>query len=611
MGVTTHGRHFEAFLNLLQDCVDSNSLSQGKIAHALILRFGFLGFPFLCNRIIDMYSKLKEMSSARQLFDEMPLKDTATWNILIGGYCKLRRMEDARRLFDEIPRRDDVSWNTVIAGYAQASNGVEALELYSKMLSVSQTPTEFSVSSALRACSSLLRLDQGRMLHCHVYRFGLEENVFVSSSLVDMYSKCRMLEYAGRVFDRMSERNTVTWNAMLTGFSRNGFAEESFRVLGQMLNSRIRPDHITFSVILSVCASSANLVAGKQMHGFMFKVPSAMDVFVETALVDVYAKCGCIEEARRVFDNMSKLNTVSWSTIIMGYAQNGHGEAAVALFEEMSSSGIKPDAVTFLGVLTACSHAGLVEKGRHYFDSMERDYGVTPDATHHAAIVDLLARAGHVHEAKNHIDKMPFKPDGAVWGALLGACRVQRNLELGKLAASKVLEMDPQNASANMLLCSLYAECRNWDEVAKLRSKMKALGVRKDPGCSWIDVANATHTFVADDNLHPQIKEINLALEKLINLFEDRGYPSSKIYLNNPSEEGQQSRHSEKLAIAFGLMNTSPDETIRIMKNLRVCLDCHTFMKFVSQAVGRAIILRDVCRFHHFRDGRCSCGDYW
>ncbi|CAN6455431.1 unnamed protein product [Victoria cruziana] len=611
MGVTTHGRHFEAFLNLLQVCVDSNSLSQGKLAHALILRSGFMGFPFLCNRIVSMYWKLREMSSARKLFDEMPLKDTATSNILIAGYCKMGRMEDARLLFDEIPRRDDVSWNTMIAGYAQASNGFEALEIYGQMLSKSQTPSGFSVSSALRACSSLSRLEQGRMLHCHVYRFGLEVNIFVLSSLVDMYSKCEMLDYAGRVFDRMPERNTVTWNALLTGFSRNGFAQESFRVLGQMLNSGIRPDHITFSVILSVCASSANLVSGKQMHGFVSKVPSNMDVFVETALIDVYAKCGCIEEARRAFDNMSKRNTVSWSTIIMGYAQNGHGELAVSLFEEMSSSGIKPDAVTFLGVLTACSHAGLVENGRRYFDSMGRLYGVTPDATHHAAIVDLLARAGHVHEAKCHIEKMPFEPDSAVWSALLGACRVQHNLELGKLAASKVLELDPLHASANMLLCSLHAECHNWDEVAKLRSNMKTSGVRKDPGCSWIEVANATHTFVADDDMHPQIKEIDLALEKLINLFEYSGYRSSKIHLNNPKEEAQLSRHSEKLAIAFGLMNTAPDKTIRIMKNLRVCPDCHAFMKFVSQAVGRAIILRDVCRFHHFRDGRCSCGDYW
>ncbi|XP_042491168.1 pentatricopeptide repeat-containing protein At2g22070-like [Macadamia integrifolia] len=557
--------------------------------------------------MLELYYKRDEVNEARKLFDEMPRRDSITWNIMIAGCVKSRAIDDARMLFDAIPDRNEVSWNTMIKGYVETGNGSEALDLFMQMLQQGCVPNQFAVSSVLRACSASSWLKLGKQLHCLIYRLQLEDNVFVCTALVDMYCKCRELEYACRFFDRMTVRNIISWNAILTGYSQNALSGDCLQLFIELLDSEFKPDHVTFSVVLSSIASVANLSQGKQLHGFIVKTPYGSNVFVETALIDVYSKSGSLEDARQVFDAMAEKNTVTWSSMIIAYAQNGCGRDAIILFEKMLGLRIKPDAITFVGVLMACSHSGLVDEGRHYFDSMIRLHRVEPDRTHYTSMVDLLGRAGRLEEAENLINSMPVKPDAAIWGALLGACRVHRNLELGKTAAVKVFELEPHNASAHMLLCHMYMEKGEGDEVAKLRVKMKNHGVKKDPGFSWIEVNNAVHTFVADDESHPKMKEIYFALKELIKQIEGLGYKSH----SNPFFEERQSYHSEKLAIAFGLISTPSEMVIRIMKNIRVCNDCHTTMKFISLASGREIILRDVCRFHHFRDGKCSCRDYW
>ncbi|XP_043717870.1 pentatricopeptide repeat-containing protein At3g24000, mitochondrial-like [Telopea speciosissima] len=554
-----------------------------------------------------MYYKRDEVNDARKLFDELPERDSITWNIMISCCVKSRAIDDARMLFDAIPDKNEVSWNTMIKGYVESGNGSEALDLFTQMLQLGWVPNQFVVSSILRACSASSWLKLGKQLHCLIYRLQLEGNVFVCTALVDMYCKCRELECARRFFDRMADRNIISWNAILTGYSQNSLSGDCSQLFIELLDSGFKPDHVTFSVVLSSIASVANLSQGKQLHGFIVKTPHRSNVFVETALIDVYSKSGSLEEARQVFDTMEENNTVTWSSMIIAYAQNGCGRDAILLFEKMLGLRIKPDAITFVGVLMACSHSGLVDEGRHYFDSMKRLYSVEPDGTHYTSMVDLLGRAGHLEEAENLINSMLVKPDAAIWGALLGACRVHQNLELGKTAAAKVFELEPHNASAHMLLCHMYMEKGEWDEVAKLRVKMKNHGVKKDPGFSWIEVNNAVHTFVADDKSHAKMKEIYVALKDLIKQIEGLGYKSH----SNPFFGERQSYHSEKLAIAFGLISTPSEMVIRIMKNIRICSDCHATMKFISQVSGREIILRDVCRFHHFRDGKCSCGDYW
>ncbi|KAJ8627541.1 hypothetical protein MRB53_020848 [Persea americana] len=597
---------------LLQECLESSDLQTGKMLHTNILKSGFLSQIFLTNRLIQLYFKREDSHDARKLFDEMPQRDSFTWNIMIAGYVRSKDIIGARKIFDGYVWRNDISWNTIIRGYVQEGKGSIALNLFNQMIIQGLKPTHFAVSSVLRACAGLSWLKTGKLLHGLIYRFGLEGNVVVCTSLIDMYCKCRELTNACHVFNRMPERNIVSWNAILTGYSQNSLGEDCFRMFIEMLEFGLKPDHITFAVLLSSTAALANLVQGKQLHGFIVKSQFGSDVYVETALIDVYAKCGSVDNARQVFNSMTKQNTVSWSSMVIAYAQNGYGKEAISLFEELLNSGFKPDAITFVGVLMACSHSGLVDEGCRYFDIMQRVHGIEPDKTHYTSLVDLFGRAGYLKEAVELINSMPVKPDAAIWGALLGACRVHRDPELGQLAASKVFELEPQNASAHMLLCHIYSECGNWDDAAKLRAKMKNLGIKKDPGYSWIEVDNVVHRFVADDDSHPWIDEINIALKKLIEQIEHIGYvfyPSSPF--NHKIEEGRESYHSEKLAIAFGLISTPTEKTIRIMKNLRVCGDCHNTIKFISQLSGREIIVRDVCRFHHFRSGKCSCGDYW
>ncbi|PKU76793.1 Pentatricopeptide repeat-containing protein [Dendrobium catenatum] len=592
--------------HLLQDCVHSNSFQGAQALHTLILKSGLLLRTFLSNRLLQAYLKAGQPSFAHKLFDEMCTRDLFTWNIMITGAIKAGNTGLARKFFEDSPCKTDVSWDSIIKGYAQEGDGPESLRLYARMIQEGHRPTQFSISSALQVCARSSSLHNGKLLHCQMHRFGLQGDVFACTSLVDMYCRCQRLDYAGHVFYEMQDKNIVSWNVILTGLSHNSLAEDCLIKFKELLETEIEPDHITFAVVLSSISALANLSCGMQVHGFVTKTPVVKNVFVGTALLDVYAKCGGMEDARRIFEAMEERNIVTWSSMIIGFAQNGYGREAISFFKEMTALGIHPDSFTFVGLLMACSHSGLVEDGRYYFDCM-KIYGIIPDDTHYTLLVDLLSRAGCLQEAREIIKSMQ-NPDAAVWGSLLGACRVHKNLVLGEIAAMKIFDIEPCNASAHVLLYHLYAECGELEEAAKVRKKMKGIGVKKDPGYSWLEVDNVVHYFVADDNLHPRMNEIILALEEMVKNIEKEGYVSDVLSFR---EDGRKSYHSEKLAVSFGLICASIEKPIRVMKNLRVCDDCHITMKFITRISGREIILRDVSRFHHFRNGECSCGDYW
>ncbi|GLJ20931.1 hypothetical protein SUGI_0382110 [Cryptomeria japonica] len=579
-----------------------------------MIRTGFRAGIFLNNRLIDMYSKCMSVVDAQLVFEKMNFRDVSSWNNLIAGYVKNGSIEDARQLFDKMPEKDGVSWNAIIAGYTQHGYEKEALTLFGKMRGESVKPSEFTFGSILQACASLQVVEQGRQIHTHAVKFGFQGEVFTASSVVDMYSKCKRTGDARQMFDKMPERNLVSWNAMISGYSQNGCSGETLKLFRQMYCAEMKPDRSTFACVLSACACLSALELGKQVHDYICKFGLENNVFVSSALVDIYAKCGSVEDARQVFDKMTTRSTVSWSSMILGYAQNGRAKDSIQIFEKMLRTGTKPDQVTFIGVLTACSHAGLIEEGRYYFNSMSKDHNIALDLEHYACMVDLFGRAGYLDEAEVFINNMPFEPDAAIWGALLGACRIHGNLKIGERAANYLFELEPRNAGPYILLSHMYAETECWDNVAKMRKLMKERRVKKEPGCSWTEVQNRVHSFMADDLSHPQANEIYQTLERLIGQMEVLGYvsPKNTVLKGDDNEhEWKHIYHSEKLAIAFALKNTPPGTPIRIVKNLRVCDDCHIVTKFISQTVGREIVLRDVSRFHHFKNGMCSCGDYW
>ncbi|KAJ7542120.1 hypothetical protein O6H91_10G090800 [Diphasiastrum complanatum] len=569
------------FVVVLKACASLAALEQGKQLHSDIIKRGFQSDVIVGSTLVDMYAK-----------------------------CGCT--DDARELFNNMSERNVVSWNAMIAGYAQNGLGKEALALYKQMKQEGVQPNNVTFVVLLKACASLAALEQGKQLHSDIIKRGFQSDVIVGNTLVDMYAKCKCIEDARELFNYMSERDVVSWSAMIAGYAQNGLGKEALALYEQMKQEGVQPDIVTFTCVLSACASLAALEQGKQLHFDIIKRGFQSDVIVGSTLVDMYAKCGCIEDARELFNYMSERDVVSWSAMIAGYAQNGLGKEALALYEQMKQEGVQPDNVTFTCVLSACAHSRLVDEGRYVFDSMCKDHDVTPTKEHYACMVDLLARAGCWADAELFINKMPIQPDSVVWMTLLGAARNHGHVEIGRRAFDLVVKLEPKNAAPYVLLSNIYAAAGRNDELAKIRNEMKDAGLKTIHGCSWIEVDNQVHAFVVGDATHPQILA---ELDRLAGLMKEAGYiPDLSFVLDDVEDEEKEKalcKHSEKLAIAFGLISTPPETTIRIKKNLRVCGDCHNATKIISKIVRREIIVMDANRSHHFKDGFCSCRDYW
>eukprot|EP01018_Ginkgo_biloba_P019138 Gb_38417 [translate_table: standard] len=533
---------------------------------------------------------------------------------LVNMYATHGSMDSARLLFDKTCTRDLFLWNAMIIGYVNNGPCEEALAFYYQMKSIGIQPDKFSFPFVIKACASLSALQKGMEIHDDIVRSGFESDIFVETALVAMYAKCGIIELARKLFDKMSKRDLVTWSAMIAGYSQNDQPNEALTLFSEMQQRDLKPDLVTIVSVLPACARLSALQRGKQIHGFIIRNEFETDI-LGTALVDMYAKCGSIDIARQLFDKMPKRDVVSWNAMIVGYGMHGHGEDALTLFCQMHETGTKPDHTTFIGVLSACSRAGLVEEGRRYFRCMSRDYCITPKVEHYTCLVDLLGRAGHLDEAQNVIKEMPLQPNADVWGALLGACRIHFNIMLAEHVAESLFKLEPKNCGHYVLLSNIYAEAGRWNDVAKVRIMMRNKGLKKTAGCSWIELNNKVHLFLAGDRSHPQCEEIYAMLETLSEQMKEAGYVPNKNFVllkvGDEEKEHMLCSHSEKLAIAFGLINTTSGVPIRVMKNLRVCTDCHNATKFISKIVRREIIVRDANRFHHFKDGSCSCGDYW
>ncbi|KAJ7517809.1 hypothetical protein O6H91_21G040700 [Diphasiastrum complanatum] len=405
-------------------------------------------------------------------------------------YVKCGRTEDARELFNNFSQRDVVSWTTMIAGYAQNGLGKEALALYEQMKQEGVQPNNVTFVLLLKACARLAALEQGKQLHSDIIRRGFQSDVIVASTLVDMYAKCGHTEDARELFNNVSERDVVSWTAMIAGYAQNGLGKEALALYEQMKLEGVQPSNVTFVLLLKACASLAALEQGKQLHSDIIKRGFQSDVIVGNTLVDMYAKCGRTKDALELFNNMSERNVVSWTAMIAGYAQNGLGKEALSLFDQMQREGTKPNEVTYICVLSACAHSRLVDEGRYVFDSMCKNHGVTPTREHYACMVDLLGRAGCLSDAELFIHKMPIQPDSVVWMTLLGAARNHGHVEIGKRAFDHVIKLEPKDAAPYVLLSNIYAAAGRKDELAKIRNEMKDAGVKEMPGCSWIKVDN-------------------------------------------------------------------------------------------------------------------------
>ncbi|XP_071689932.1 putative pentatricopeptide repeat-containing protein At3g11460, mitochondrial [Rutidosis leptorrhynchoides] len=723
-----------SFTCVMKACASLGNLNLALQVHGLAQKFEFLGDNSVESSMVDMYIKCGKPDIAEQIFLKISNPSSFSWNSMIYGYSKLYGAQRALELFDDMPKRDVVSWNMIVSilskhgnvmktlsmfiemcrqgfkpnsmtyasvlsactsiyeltwgthlhgriiriqqdvdvyvgtslidmyakcglyvkarqvfnnlkhhnivtwtsligGAVHCSNEEEAIKLFKQMKTVPVASDHLTLATVLNACCNLKDIDLGTQIHAYSFRIGMNTLTPVANALITMYAKCSDIQSANNVFqqmsfrdiiswttmissfsqsgnvvkareyfDKMPERNVVSWNSMLSGYVQCGFWEEGLKIYVLMSQQGVKPDWITFVCSINACANGAVLKLGNQVVAQAEKSGYGSDVSVKNSIVTMYSKCGRIKDAEKTFDLIVSKNLITWNAMMAGYAQSGQGDQVIETFEKMIRSGIRPDNISYVSVLSGCSHSGLLSEGQHYFNMLIEDQSINPTCEHFACMVDLFGRAGLVEKAKDIIENMRMKPNAAVWGALLGACRIHGDSTMAETALKNLVELDAEDSGSYVLLANLYSDSGNLENVSNVRRIMKDKGIRKDPGCSWIEVDNRVHVFTVDDANHPRIKDVYYTLDEIIRKLEETGMyvrKNSCVY------------HSEKLALAFGLLSLPGWMPIDIMKNLRICDDCHFVMKLVSRVTSRELIIRDANRFHYFKNGSCSCRDFW
>nr|AYM00532.1 pentatricopeptide repeat protein [Salvia miltiorrhiza] len=594
--------------------------------------------------LIDQSKNIKHLKQIHALLLRRGLESYPVLNLkLQRSYSSLGYVQNSVALFNLTQNPDVFFYTAIIRGHAINGLHERALNFYVQMLIEEIEPNAFTLSTVLKACCTL---ETGKALHCHAHKFGLVSDSYVRTALIDIYARGGDIVLARRLFDSMVERNLVTFTSMITGYAKNGNVDEARELFDgmeerdvvswnvmidgyaqhgrpneaivlfrQMMKAKLKPDEATMVAVLSACGQVGALGSGQWIHSYL-GYRATFNCRVGTALIDMYSKCASLEDARKVFDGIKDKDAVVYNAMIGGYAIHGFSQDAMKLFKEMPEVGLHPTDITFISVLSACAHAGLISESWGLFNAMKDEYGIQPKVEHYGCMVNLLGRAGRLEEAYELVKSMSIGADSVLWGALLNACRLHKNIALGEKVVQFLLQRGLAHSGTYVLLSNIYAAAGNWDGVARTRAMMKQSGVQKEPGCSSVEVNNKVHEFLAGDTKHPKSKDIYAMLEEMSKWLKAHRHASqTEEVLHNMDDEAEKERslkvHSEKLALAFALISTKRGTTIKIVKNLRVCPDCHAVMKLVSKITGRKIVMRDRNRFHHCVDGMCSCGDYW
>ncbi|KAL9225157.1 hypothetical protein vseg_001110 [Gypsophila vaccaria] len=536
-------------------------------------------------------------------------------NKLITLYSNSRQFSDALSIFRRIPSPDVVSWTSLISGNP---NSPQSLPHFVDMLRHSTRPNQRTLSSVLRICGDRCRVSFGEQVHCVAVKLGMGTGVFCGCALVGFYAKCRAVGHARKVFDEMPERDGVVYSAMVVGFAQNCRPVDALAVFREMVGRGVGSTVYSVSGALSACAELAALEQCRVVHGHGVVTGISGAVYVSTGLVTAYGKCGMVSEARRVFDeSLFDMNIVGWNAMMASYAHQGDKTSVLELFRLAELWGLVPDDYSFLAVLTSLYNAGLADETEKWIERMKIDYNLEPSLEHYTCLVGALGRVGRLDEAERIAMTMPMKPDAGVWRVLLSASAANGDPETAWRMSKRLLELDPSDDSAYVIAANAFSASGRRSEASEIRKKMNSLRVKKEGGRSWIEVRGDVHVFMAGDNKHEMINEVYLKLEDLMKEIGKLGYVPNWIEMTHDVEEGEKreglSYHSEKLALAFGVLigAAPPGKPLRILKNLRICRDCHEAFKYFSTILEKEIIVRDVNRYHTFVDGRCTCGDYW
>ncbi|GAA0145597.1 hypothetical protein LIER_05759 [Lithospermum erythrorhizon] len=567
----------------LHACSNLKDLRLGKFIHNYAVRHGCSSDITFNNVLIDMYARCGDMITTKEVFERMERKDLVTWNSIVQGYIGNELQEEARKTF--------------------------------RLMKMELQPDFVTYVTLLSMCSKLADLLFAKQIICDIIKSGFVSTVVVGNAIVDVYSKCNQMEDAVKQFYNMMGRDIVTWNSILTACSQSENWKLGFEMVSRMRTEGIMPDEATVIGTLPLCSVLGAKRQGKEMHACILRLGLESKVAICSALIDMYSKTGNLRYSSLVFQLMEAKDIISCTSMITAYGMYGEGKNAIRIFENMKEFGLIPDHIAFIAVIYACSHSGLVKEGQRFFYQLKEDYNIDPRVEHYACMVDLLARSGMLDEAEKFILSMPLQPDASIWGSLLSACRSSQNSKLAERVSARILQLGSDDPGYHVLASNVYAALGKWDKVKMVRKSLNAKGLKKDPGCSWVEILNKVYVFGTGDKHFEQFKEVKILLETYLSLMAKEGYvPNLKFVLPNVGEDEKMELlcgHSERLAIAFGLLNTKPETPLQIMKNLRVCGDCHTVTKYISKMAKREILVRDANRFHLFKDGICSCGDMW
>ncbi|KAK1433724.1 hypothetical protein QVD17_10639 [Tagetes erecta] len=525
----------------------------------------------------------------------------------------LQNLNYSLKVFTQISRPNVTHYNTMIRAYAMTIHPERGFYVYRDMMRHDVRPNPQSCSFVVKSCIRGCLFLGGVQIHDRVFRDGHCSDTLLLTTLMEFYSVSGKCEDACKVFDEMPMRDTVAWNVLVSCYTRNGRTRDALGVFDAMRSGEhgCDPDDVTCLLVLQACSNLCAFEFGERVHQYI-KVHGYIHALnICNALVAMYSKCGQLDKAYEVFQKIPNKDVVSWTAMISGFASNGYGREAINGFRQMKTMGVSPDEQTFTALLSGCSHAGLLDEGRLIFDKMQTEFGVVPNVHHYGCVVDLMGRVGLVEDAYDVIMSMKCKPDATIWRTLLGACKVHGNLTLGERVIEHLIELKAQEAGDYILLLNMYLSAGHWEKVIEVRKLMKEKGIQTTPSASTIELKGEIHEFKVDDTSHSRINEVYEMLDEIEKQLKIGGYDAELNDVGSKDKETRLSYHSEKLAMAFGVLATPPGTKLRVAKDLRICTDCHNFAKMLSGVYNREVIIRDRTRFHHFRDGRCSCNDFW
>ncbi|XP_023730043.1 pentatricopeptide repeat-containing protein At3g47530 [Lactuca sativa] len=509
------------------------------------------------------------------------------------------------QIFSQILNPNVIHYNTMIRAYSMSIHPERGFYVYRDMIRQDIRPNPQSSSFVTKSCIRSSSLFRGLQIHARIFRDGHHSDTLLLTTLIDFYSSTGNSNNARKVFDEMPQRDTIAWNVLISCYTRNNRTRDALHLFDTMQSQehKCKPDDVTCLLTLQACSNLCMLEFGERVHEYIKHHGYNQSLNLCNSLVSMYSKCGDLKKAYEVFKDIPNKDVVSWTSMISGFASSGYGQEAINVFKEMVKTGIPPDEQTFTALLSGCSHSGLINEARFIFDQMEKQFNVIPNIHHYGCIVDLMGRVGLLEDAYNLIISMNCTPDATIWRTLLGSCKLHSHFDLGERVINHLIELKGQEAGDYILLLNIYHSIGNFEKVMEIRKLMKEKGIQTTPSASTIEIKGEIHEFRVDDTLHLRISEVYEKLDEIEKQLKIGGYVE---------EIGGKGRyHSEKLAMAFGVLVTPPRTKLRVAKDLRICVDCHNFAKVFSGVYDREVVIRDRMRFHHFREGRCSCNDFW